>query len=48
LVNGKDTSNTAVSPAAINIALTMNTKFQKILAALAKSLFLKYPLSRKK
>ena len=51
LVNGKDTSNATVSPAAMNIALTadtLNSEGQKILAAVAESLALKYPLGRKK
>jgi transcriptional regulator with XRE-family HTH domain len=51
LVNGKDTSNATVSPAAMNIALTADTisaEGQKILAAVAESLALKYPLTRKK
>ena len=51
LVNGKDTGNATVSPAAMNIAITsdtMNAEGQKILAAVAEALALKYPLSRKK
>jgi hypothetical protein len=51
LVNGKDTGNATVSPAAINIALiadTMNSEGQKILSLVAESLALKYPATRKK
>jgi transcriptional regulator with XRE-family HTH domain len=51
LVNGKDTANATVSPAAMNIALTadtLNADGKKILAAVAESLALKYPASRKK
>jgi transcriptional regulator with XRE-family HTH domain len=51
LVNGKDTANAAVSPVAMNIALTadtINAEGQKVLAAVAESLALKYPVSRKK
>jgi transcriptional regulator with XRE-family HTH domain len=51
LVNGKDTGNANVSPAAMNIAITadtINTEDQKVLAAVAESLALKYPVSRKK
>jgi hypothetical protein len=51
LVNGKDTKNTTISPAAMSIALTadtMNPEGLKILAAVADSLALKYPATRKK
>jgi hypothetical protein len=51
LVNGKDTSNATVSPAAMNIALTadtMNAEGQKVLSAVAEALALKYPVTRKK
>jgi hypothetical protein len=51
LVNGKDTGNATVSPAAMNIAITadtLNTEGQKILSSVAESLALKYPVSRKK
>jgi transcriptional regulator with XRE-family HTH domain len=51
LVNGKDSSNATISPAAMNIALTadtLNAEGQKILAAVAESLFLKYPHNRGK
>jgi hypothetical protein len=51
LVNGKDTSNATASPTAMNIALTtdtINAEGQKILAAVAESLALKYPVTRKK
>jgi hypothetical protein len=51
LVNGKDTSNTTVSPAAMNIALTadtLNSEGQKILSIVAESLALKFPVSRRK
>jgi hypothetical protein len=51
LVNGKDAGNATVSTAAMNIAITantLNTEGQKILAAVAESRALKYPLARKK
>jgi transcriptional regulator with XRE-family HTH domain len=51
LVNGKDTNNATASRAAMNIALTadtMNAEGQKVLAAVAESLALKYPAPRKK
>jgi hypothetical protein len=51
LVNGKDTKNMTISPAAMSIALTadtMNAEGLKILAAVAESLALKYPATRKK
>jgi transcriptional regulator with XRE-family HTH domain len=51
LVNGKDSGSATVSPAAMNIAITadtLNSEGQKVLAAVAESLALKYPLSRKK
>ncbi|MDR2433754.1 MAG: hypothetical protein LBD47_04215 [Treponema sp.] len=51
MVNGKDASNAAVSPAAMNIALTadtLNNEGQKILTVVDESLALKYPVSRKK
>jgi hypothetical protein len=48
---GKDTGSSTVNPAAMNIALTadaMNAEGQKVLAAVAESLALKYPAPRKK
>jgi hypothetical protein len=51
LVNGKDTGNATISPAAMNIALTADTlsgEGQKILAAVAESLAFKYPLTRRR
>lgn len=51
LVNGRDTSNSTVSPSAMSIALnadTLNEEGQRILAAVAESLALKYPKNRKK
>jgi hypothetical protein len=51
LVNGKDTSNATLSPAAMNIALTadtINAEGQKVLTTVAEALALKYPVSRKK
>jgi hypothetical protein len=51
LVNGKDNSNTTISPSGMNIALiadTVNAEGQKILVAVAESLALKYPVTRKK
>jgi hypothetical protein len=51
LVNGKDTNNATASPAAMNIALTadtLNAEGKKILTAVAESLALKYPSTRKK
>jgi hypothetical protein len=46
LVSGKDTRNTTVSPAALNIAVTADTlseEGQKILTSVADSLALKFP-----
>jgi transcriptional regulator with XRE-family HTH domain len=51
LVNGKDNANPTVSPTAMNIAITadtMNGEGKKILAAVAESLALKYPVTHKK
>jgi hypothetical protein len=51
LVSGKETRNATVSVPAMNIALTadtLNDEGQHILSAVAESLALKYPVTRKK